>query len=78
MNRFIELLEPRIIITLGSVAAAEVAKVDLVHNHGAETVLENNVHVFSIYHPNYIILKPDTKRDVWTVLQNVQNLLKNL
>ncbi|MBO4745739.1 MAG: uracil-DNA glycosylase [Alphaproteobacteria bacterium] len=78
VNRFIELMEPRVIITLGTVAAMEIAGVDLIHNHGAETVLPNNVHVFSIYHPNYIILKPDTKRDVWTCLQNVQNLLKNL
>lgn len=77
VNRFIELLEPRIIITLGTVAASEVANVDLIHNHGAETVLPNNIRVFSIYHPNYIILKPDTKRDVWNILQNVQNLLKN-
>ncbi len=78
VNRFIELTEPRVIITLGTVAASEIAGIDLIHNHGAETVLPNNIHVFSIYHPNYIILKPDTKRDVWNCLQNVQNLLKNL
>ncbi len=78
VNRFIELMEPRVIITLGSIAATEVANIDLIHNHGAETILQNNIHVFSIYHPNYIILKPDTKRDVWNTLQNVQNLLKNL
>ncbi|MBR6364153.1 MAG: uracil-DNA glycosylase [Alphaproteobacteria bacterium] len=78
VNRFIELTEPRIIITLGTIAASEFAGIDLIHNHGAETILPNNIHVFSIYHPNYIILKPDTKRDVWAVLQNVQKLLKNL
>ncbi|MBO4480479.1 MAG: uracil-DNA glycosylase [Alphaproteobacteria bacterium] len=77
VNKFIELVNPRIIITLGTVAASEIANIDLAHHHGAKTVLHNNVCVFSIYHPNYIILKPDTKRDVWTVLQSVQNLLKN-
>lgn len=78
VNKFIELLEPRIIITLGTIAATEIANIDLGHHHGTETVVGNNIHVFPIYHPNYIILKPDTKRDVWAVLQNVQKLLKNL
>ena len=30
-----------------------------------------------IYHPNYLILKPSAKRDVWNALQNVQKMLKN-
>ena len=33
--------------------------------------------IMPIFHPNYLILKPAAKRDVWTALQNVQNILKN-
>ena len=78
LDRFIELTEPRIIITLGTVAAAEICGVDLMKQFGTETNLDSGVHVFSIYHPNYLILKPAAKAAVWTVLQNVQNLLKSL
>ncbi len=78
VNRLIELTEPRVIITLGTLAAAEFAGIDLMRNHGAETVLPNDIHVFSIYHPNYLILKTAAKQDVWAVLQKVQNLLKSL
>ena len=78
VSRFIELTEPRIIITLGAVAAMEIAGTDLMHNHGANKTLDNGINVFSIYHPNYLMLKPSMKQDVWTVLQTVQKLLKNV
>lgn len=78
VNRAIELLEPRIILTLGTLAASEIADADLMKNHGAEVVLANDIHVFPIYHPNYLILKPGSKGDVWNVLQNVQKMLKNV
>ena len=77
LNRFIELTEPRIILTLGTLAAAEFCNIDLMHNHGAETLLASGARVFSIYHPNYLMLKPNAKADVWAVLKSVQNLLKN-
>ena len=76
INRALELLEPRAILTLGTLAAAEIAGIDLIKNHGAETTIENDVHVFPIYHPNYLILKPGAKAAVWGVLQNVQKMLK--
>lgn len=78
LDRFIELTEPRVIITLGTVAAAEICGTDLMRAHGAEKTLPNGAHAFSIYHPNYLILKPAAKAAVWTVLQNIQNLLKSL
>lgn len=78
VNRAIELLEPRAILTLGTLAATEVAGTDLMRNHGNEVILPNDIHVFPIYHPNYLILKPGAKASVWTVLQNVQKLLKNV
>ena len=77
VNRFIELAEPRIILTLGTLAASEICGVDLMRNHGAETMHVSGAHTFSIYHPNYLMLKPTAKADVWSVLQSVQNLLKN-
>jgi DNA polymerase len=77
LNRFIELTEPRVILTLGTLVANEICGIDLMHNHGAETILSSGVHAFSIYHPNYLLLKPTAKADVWAVLQLVQNLLKN-
>ncbi|MCR5194621.1 MAG: uracil-DNA glycosylase [Alphaproteobacteria bacterium] len=78
VNRMINLLEPRIIITLGTLAAAQIAGIDLMKHHGDKIVLDNDVLVFPIYHPNYLMLKPTAKQSVWTVLQNVQNLLKNV
>lgn len=77
LNRFIELIEPRIVLTLGTLAAAEICNVDLMHNHGAETTTASGARAFSIYHPNYLMLKPNAKADVWSVLKSVQNLLKN-
>jgi len=78
VDRFLELTEPRLVITLGTVAASEICGTDLMRTHGAETDLPGGAHAFSIYHPNYLILKPTAKAAVWTVLQNVQNLLKSL
>lgn len=78
VDRFIELTEPKIIITLGTLSASEIAGADLIHAHGVMVELPNGLHVFPIYHPNFLILKPASKRDVWVVLQNVQNLLKNV
>ena len=74
VNRLVELLEPKVIITLGTLAAAEIAGIDLMHNHGAETVGQGGIRIFSIYHPNYLILKTAAKQDVWAVLQKLQNL----
>ena len=78
LNRLIELIEPKIIRTLGTLAAAEIANIDLMHNHGAESPGPGGARIFSIYHPNYLILKTAAKQDVWTVLQNVQKMLKSL
>lgn len=78
LDRFIELTAPRVIVTLGALAASEICGTDLMHAHGAETNLACGARAFSIYHPNYLILKPAAKADVWAVLQNIQNLLKSL
>lgn len=77
VNRAIELLNPRVILTLGTLPAAEIAGINLGRSHGVAALIDNNRTVMPIYHPNYLTLKPAAKRDVWNALQNVQNLLKS-
>lgn len=77
VNRALELLNPQIILTLGTLPAMELAKINLGRDHGISVTLENGTIVLPIYHPNYLILKPAAKRDVWNALQNIQNLLKS-
>lgn len=77
VDRVIEFLCPRLFLTLGTLAAAEIANVSLPRGHGVTTVLDSGITAIPIYHPNYLILKPTAKRDAWTALQIVQNLLKS-
>ncbi len=76
--RAIELLRPRVILTLGTMAATQIAGVQLGRGHGTAITRDDGTFCMPIYHPNYLLLKPGAKRDVWTALQNVQNLLKTL
>ena len=77
VDRAIELLRPRLILTLGTLPATELANINLAKSHGVATVLDNGITLVPIFHPNYLLLKPAAKRDVWTALQNVQNILKS-
>ena len=77
VNRVLELLKPDLILTLGTLSAAEIAEVSLPRGHGMAVTLVSGVTVMPIYHPNYLILKPAAKRDAWNALQEVQNLLKS-
>lgn len=77
VNKIIEMLSPRIIITFGTLATTEIAKNNLSDKHGNEIVSDDGRTIIPIYHPNYLILKPSAKKDVWVALQNVQKLLKN-
>ena len=76
-DKIIEMIQPKIILTLGTLAATEIAKINLTSSHGNEIEDEKGYKIFPIYHPNYLMLKPSAKKDVWNVLQNVQKLLKN-
>lgn len=76
VTRAIDLLKPKAILTLGTLAAAEYANAKLPKNHGDILEYNNCISVMPIYHPNYLLLKPDTKREVWSALQKLQNLLK--
>ncbi len=76
VDRVLQMLNPRIIITLGTLAASEIGGVTLPRGHGA-LVDKDGVQIMPIFHPNYLLLKPAAKRDAWVALQAVQNLLKN-
>lgn len=77
VKRLLEFLSPKMILTLGATPAQEIAGIQLSHAHGRISNTENGTPVMSIYHPNYLMLKPSYKRDVWTALQELQKMLKN-
>lgn len=77
IDKMLEMLKPKIVITLGTLATNEIGQINLITNHGAEIQSDKGFKIVPIYHPNYLILKPSAKRDVWAVLQNIQKMLKN-
>lgn len=77
VDRAIQLLKPKIIITLGVLAANEIASLTLPKDHGKQIALDSGIQVIPIFHPNYLILKPAAKRDVWQVLQEIEKMLKS-
>lgn len=77
IDKAIELLSPRVILTLGTLPAAEIAGLNLTKSHGTAVPHNSGATVVPIFHPNYLILKPAAKREVWTALQNVENILKS-
>ena len=77
VNKMLEMLAPHVIITFGTLATNEIAKINLNEAHGNEITDEKGCVIIPLYHPNYLILKPSAKRDVWNALQNIEKLLKN-
>lgn len=77
MDRIMDFLHPKFILTLGTLAATEIIGATLPRAHGMTTVLANGATAMPIYHPNYLMLKPAAKRDAWNALQTVQNLLNS-
>ena len=77
IDKMLEMLAPKIVITLGTLAAEEIAKTNLSANHGNEIAHDMGYKIVPIFHPNYLILKPSAKKSVWDALQNVQKMLKN-
>ncbi|MCL1892054.1 MAG: uracil-DNA glycosylase [Alphaproteobacteria bacterium] len=64
VNRAIELTAPRAILTLGTLAAKQLA------------ISNYQLAIFSIPHPNYLLLKPDAKRAAWEELQKLLKVLE--
>lgn len=77
VNKIVEMLAPRIVITFGTIATTEFAKTSLNDAHGSEIVSDAGYKIVPMFHPNYLMLKPSAKKDAWDALQHVQNLLKN-
>jgi DNA polymerase len=75
--RAIELLAPRAILTMGTLAAREIVGVKLPDATGKLSHTASDIAVMPIYHPSFLMLKPDSKRAAWVALQELQNLLKN-
>nr|MBQ0091567.1 uracil-DNA glycosylase [Candidatus Enterousia merdequi] len=76
VDKLLEMLQPKIVITFGTLAASEIAKTNLTSDHGSEIVSDKGYTIVPMFHPNYLILKPSAKKDVWDALQNIQKLLK--
>ena len=75
--KLLEMLSPHVVITFGTLASTEIAKTTLNNAHGNVIVSEYGYNIVPVFHPNYLMLKPSAKKDVWLALQNVQKLLKN-
>ena len=78
VERIIEMVKPRVILSLGAIPAAEFGNVQLSRGIGVPVDTTYGAKIVPIYHPNYLALKPSAKRDVWDALQNLQNLLKTV
>lgn len=78
VERLIQMINPAVILTLGSLPAAEFGHIQLAKEHGKIIDTDFGAKLMPIYHPNYLALKPSAKRDVWEALQNIQNLLKTV
>jgi len=77
VKKIIAMLKPKIVITFGTLSTTEIAKTNLNDFHGSEIVSDDGYTIVPMYHPNYLILKPSAKKDVWEALQNIEKLLKN-
>ncbi|MBR2510686.1 MAG: uracil-DNA glycosylase [Alphaproteobacteria bacterium] len=77
VDKAIELINPKVIVTLGTLPATEMANINLAKQHGEIIDLENGIKMIPIFHPNYLMLKPAAKKDAWVALQKVQNILKS-
>ncbi len=78
VDRVIEMLAPRVILTMGTLAAIELGNIQLARDHGKIIDMDNGIKLVAMYHPNYILLKPAAKREAWDALQNVEKLLKTV
>ena len=78
VDRLIDMIKPKLILSLGTLPTTEFGNVHLSKNHGVPIDIACGAKMIPIYHPNYLVLKPSAKRDVWSALQNVQNLLKTV
>ena len=77
LNRQIDLIQPRVIVALGTFAAKALLKTDAPISR-----LRGRVHDFrggskliATFHPAFLLRSPDRKRDVWEDMKKVRALL---
>lgn len=76
VNRLVDFINPKFILTLGDLATKEILGQPLAKSCGKISEMSGGINILPIYHPNYMILKPLSKREVWDALQELQKLLK--
>lgn len=80
LDRQIELLQPRVILSLGAVSAH-----NLLQNEDSVGRLRQRIHQYGAkqiplivtYHPAYLLRRPEEKAKAWQDLQRLCGLLKN-
>ncbi len=75
--RALDFLSPRLVLTLGTLVATDIAGATLPRDHGTICNSSMGIKCVPIFHPNYLLLKPTAKREAWDALQKIQNLLKS-
>lgn len=75
--RLIDFIKPKAILGLGALVAMELANVKITQEHEKIIMLKSSVPFVPIYHPNYLLLNQNAKRDAWESLKELQKLLLN-
>ncbi len=81
-EKTVDLLRPKIIITLGQVAMSNVlgTKTTLSKGHGVLSEVEISGHkcqVMPIFHPAYLLMNPGDKKVLWSDMQALDSWLKS-
>jgi len=78
--RQINLLQPKVVLVLGSIAAQSLLKnkSSMTRLRGQEHYLENiNIPIVTSFHPTYLLASPNEKRKAWQDLKLVMKLLNS-
>jgi DNA polymerase len=81
LNRQIELIDPKIILAVGRIAAQNLLKIDtpIGRMRGQQYQYGNTGRpVFVTYHPAYLLRSPREKRKVWQDLQSAMHIYRKM
>jgi DNA polymerase len=79
LQRQIDLVQPKVIMAVGRIAAHNLLKTDVSVGklRGREDAIgESKIPVIVTYHPAYLLRSPDQKAKAWQDLQRTYRLLK--
>jgi len=78
LKKQIEIVDPEVIICLGSVAVRYLLNIDkqISKVRGEFVKYNNNIYVMPTFHPAYLLRNPDKKKQSWEDLKKVINFLK--